>query len=175
MAAITSYGSAVNRVYRSDARKSFFEDAKALASSAVSWNQGDLLYLDTSAHLIKRVAATGDAATFLGIAENTVSAGILVGPYSGLTAVNAAEAIACLVGPSFGVEALMVLKTSDAFNPGDKVYLVSGGNSQQVSVTDPGDGNYIGQFQGPAVASAAAGQTGACLLFGRGITGAVHF
>jgi hypothetical protein len=172
--AITASTAAKNRVYRSNARKSFFEDAQSVVSTAVSWNQGDLLYFDDATNLIKVVAATGNAATFLGIADNTVSAGKLVGPYAGLTAVTAAEAISALVGPSFGVEALMKLKSGDTFNPGDKVYLADGADSQTVTSTDPGDANFIGQYQGAAVTAGSTSE-GVCLLFGRGKTGTVQY
>lgn len=172
--AITASTSATNRVFRSNARKSFFENAKAAVSTAISWNQGDLLYLDTTAHLIKVVSATGTAATFLGIADNTVSAGKLVGPYTGLTPVTAAEAISSLVGPSFGVEALLKLKASDAFVTGGKVYLSDGSDSQTVSSVDPGDGKFIGFYQ-DAAKTAAAGDQGVILLIGRGDTGTVNY
>jgi hypothetical protein len=172
--AITASTSAKNRVYRSDARKSFFEDAQSVVSSAVTWYQGDLLYFDDATNLIKVVAATGNAATFLGIADNTVSAGKLVGPYAGLTAVNAAEAISALVGPSFGVEALMKLKSGDVFAPGDKVYLTEGGDSQTVTSTDPGGDLFIGQYQGATVTATATSE-GVILLYGRGKTGTVNF
>ncbi len=167
--AITASTSAKNRVFRSDARKSFFEQAKYAVDSTISWNQGDLMYLDTSAHLIKVVAATGNAATFLGVADNTVISGKLVGPYTGLTAVTAAEAISSLVGPSFGVEAKMKLLASDAFVTGGKVYLCNS-DSQTVSSTDPGDQNFIGFFQDAAI-TAAAGDEGVILLCGRGALG----
>lgn len=168
--AITASTSAKNRVTRANERKSFFESAKAVISSAVSWNQGDLLYFDDAANLIKVVAATGNAATFLGIAENTVVSGKLQGPYAGLTAVTAAEAIADLVGPSFGVEAALKLKAADVFSPGDKVFLADAQDSQTVSVTDPGDANFIGFYQDSSK-TAAAGDEGTILLIGRGKLG----
>lgn len=168
--AITSAGVALNRIFRSDARKSFFENAKAAISTAISWNQGDLLYLDTSAHLIKVVASTANAATFLGIADNTLISGKLQGPYTGLTAVNAAEAIFSVTGPVFGVEATLKLKASDAFVTGGKVYLVEGGDTQTVTSTDPGGDLFIGFFQ-DAATTAAAGDQGTILLCGRGSLG----
>ncbi len=67
-------------------------------------------------------------------------------------------------GPQYGSASLCTLKTSDAFLPGVKVYLVDGADTQTVSVTDPGasghTGNYVGLYDGPAIASAAAGQVG---------------
>lgn len=169
--AISASTTATNRVFREDAPKSFFPSAKAAISTAISWNQGDLLYLDTSAHLIKVVAATGNAATFLGVAVNTVISGKLQGPYQGLTAVTAAEAIADLAGPQFGLSAQMILKTSDAFVTGGKVYLTEGGTAQTVTSTDPGDANFIG-FYNDVAKTAAAGDQGIILLCGRGALGA---
>lgn len=169
--AISASTTATNRVFREVRVSSLFMSAKNAISSAVSWNQGDLLYLDTSAHLIKVVAATGNAATILGVAVNTVISGKLQGPYAGLTAVNAAEAIADLAGPVFGVEALMILNTGDAFVTGGKVYLCNA-TAQTVSSTDPSDANFIGYFTGAAT-TAAAGQQGTVFLIARGSLGAV--
>ncbi len=169
--AITAYGSNVNRIVRDGPGKTFFESGKSVASSATNWNQGDLVYLDTSAHVLKRVAATGDAATIQGIADNVVTAGRLAGPYDGLTPVNSAQVTPDFVGPKYGVVAELVLLTSDAFYPGVKVYLHEGGNSQMV--TSGADSEYIGIYVGPAVASAAAGQTGFVRLGARIATGNV--
>jgi len=44
---------AKNRIVRQVAPISIFEEASALVSSAISWNQGDLLYLDTTNKLLK--------------------------------------------------------------------------------------------------------------------------
>lgn len=162
--AITAATTGKNRVYRSDNPFHIFPGAKGGLDATVNWQQGDLLYIDTSAHLIKVVAATGNAATFLGIANNTVVAGKLQNPYGTLTLTAAAEAIADIEGPVAGIVALMILKTGDTFNFGSHVYLADGQNSQTVTSVDPGDGNYIGTFQGTAVASAAAGQEGPCRI-----------
>ncbi len=170
--AISASTTATNRVFREVAVNSLFMSAKNAISTAVSWNQGDLLYLDTSAHLIKVVAASGNAATCLGIAVNTVISGKLQGPYQGLTATTAAEAIADLAGPVFGVEALLILKTSDAFVTGGKVYLAETTNAQTVTSTDPGDGNFIGIYVDVAK-TAAAGDQGVIRLIARGSLGAV--
>lgn len=165
--AISAASTGKNRIYISSNPRTIFEDAKAVVSSASDWKQGDLLYFDDSANVIKSVTATGNAATFLGIADNSVTDGKLVGPYDGLTAVDAAQAISSLKGPVAGVIAKLKLKASDAFNPGDKVYLADGQDSQTVSVTDPGDANYIGTFVDTAVASAASGQEAQIRLYSR--------
>jgi len=166
--AITAATASVDRIVRGDSGKTLFQSGKSATSSSSSWKQGDLLYFDTSNHIINVVSATGNAATILGIADNAVTSGKLVGPYDGLTAVDAAQVTPDFVGPKYGVVASMILKTSDAFNIGSKVYLTNGGTSQTVTVTDPSDGNYIGIFVGPAaVASAAAGQQGYILIGSR--------
>lgn len=162
--AITAATSSVDRIIRGGPGKSIFDDGKAAISSSSSWYQGDLICFDTSAHILRVVAATGDAVTFVGIADNQVISGQLSGPYDGLTAVNAAQVTPGFTGPKYGVSAQMILKTSDAFVMGAKVYLCNV-DSQTVSSVDPGDANHVGIFVGPsAVASAAAGQQGAILI-----------
>lgn len=165
--AITAATASVDRITRGDVGQTLFQSGKSIVSSASTWVQGDLIYLDTSAHVLKAVAATGNAATFVGIADNAVTAGKLVGPYGSLTAVDAAQVTPDFVGPKFGVVAGMILKTSDAFAAGVKVYLVDGGTTQTVTSTDPSDGNYIGIFVDATVASAAAGQVGNVLIGSR--------
>lgn len=156
--AITAASVGADRIVRSDLGQSLFDDIKAVVSSSVTWKQGDLLSFDTSAHVLKLVAATSDAANFVGIADNYITSGKLVGPYDGLTPVDAAQSGPYAIGPKFGVVASLKLHTGDAFNPGNKVYLSNGDDSQTVTVTDPGDANYIGIFVDAAVASAASGQ-----------------
>lgn len=168
--AISAFGSNQDRIIKSqvDNGRSLFDSGKYAVDASSTWNQGDLIMFNTSVHALRRVTATGDGATFVGIADNVVTAGKLAGPYDGLTAVSAAQVSPQFVGPKFGVVASLVLKTSDAFNIGSKVFLDDGGNSQQVTVTDPSDGNYIGIFVGPAaIASATAGQTGFILIGAR--------
>ncbi len=104
------------------------------------------------------------------MADNVVTSGKLAGPYDGLTPVDAAQVSPEFTGPKYGCVGQPVLKTSDAFNPGDKVYLVEGGDSQTVSVT-AGGAESVGIYVGPAVASAAAGQRGFVRLGFRMATG----
>ncbi len=156
---ISAKGSNFNAIIQGGPGKTVFESGKSVSSTASNWNQGDLVYLDTSAHVLKRVASTANAATIQGVADNVVTSGKLVGPYDGLTAVDAAQVTPDFVGPKYGCVASLILKTSDAFNPGDKVYLIEGGDSQTVSVTAAG-GESVGIYVGVAVASAAAGQRG---------------
>lgn len=165
--AITAFGANNDRITRGDIGKTLFQSGKSACDSSSTWNQGDFIMFNTSAKALRRVSATGDGATFVGVADNVVTSGKLAGPYDGLTAVDAAQVSPDFVGPKYGCIASPVLKTSDAFAVGDKVYLVNSGNSQTVSVTDPGDGNYIGIYVGTAVASATAGQTGPILIGSR--------
>lgn len=165
--AITASTAGVDRITRGDEGKTLFAEGRNFVGSSTTWYQGDLLYFNTSTHLLAVVAATGNAATIAGIADNTVISGQLLGPYNGLTPVDAAQVSPGFVGPKIGVVAGLILKTSDAFNPGDKVYLVNGGTSQTVTSSDPGDGNYIGIFQDLLVSSASAGQVGNILIGSR--------
>lgn len=171
--AISAATTSVDRILVSVDPRSVFENAKALLSSAVNIKQGDLVALDTTSHLLKTVTATTDAPNFLGIADVAISGGKAVGPYDGLTAVNAAQAIVALHGPVYGVIASLKLKAADAFVPGGKVYLADGQDSQTVSSVDPGTADPIGIFQDAAVASAVAGQTAGILIGQRYTAGAL--
>lgn len=154
---------AVNNIVRSVAPKSMFESAFPVLSSACNWNQGDLLYLNTSSHIINALPGTANAATVLGVAKQTIVSGKVASPYT--TAVDASQAISDIAGPTYGVVAFLVLKTGDAFNPGDKVYPTT--DPQTVTSSDPGNALHIGIFQDRAVSSAAAGQTGNILVGNR--------
>lgn len=149
--------SPVNNIVRGSNAKSVFASAKAVLTSAVSFNQGDMIALDTTNHRLKAVTATTDAANFLGIAPLTVVSGIVKSPYT--TAVDASMAIESMSGPLYSVDASLILKTGDAFNPGDLVY-ISAVDAQTVTVTAPASPNdlAIGVFADAAVSSAAAGQ-----------------
>lgn len=149
---------AKNRITRSPQPMSDFESAKALISTAVSFNQGDLLYLDTVNNLIKAVTADADAANFSGIARVTISSGKLISPYQG-TAVDAAVAISDIPGPQHGVIAKMKLKAADSFVPGGLVYAT---NVDAQTVSSAGI-NAIGRFQGAAI-TAVSGDEGEVLL-----------
>ncbi|NDD54409.1 hypothetical protein EBZ39_11135, partial [bacterium] len=93
---------AKNNIVRSVRPSSVFESALALVDATVSYNQGDLLYLDSVTSLIKPVASDPDAASVLGVARQTIINGKLISPYQG-TAVDAAQALSDIAGPQFGV------------------------------------------------------------------------
>lgn len=164
--AISASTSGYDSIILSGPGKSLFENGKVAAGTS-TWNQGDIMCFDTSTHVIRAVAATGDAVTLIGVADNSVVSGKLLGPYTGLTATNAAEVGPGFAGPKYGVVANPILNTGDAFAIGAKVYLIDALSCQTVSSTDPGDHNYIGIYQGPAVTSAAAGQKGPVLIGAR--------
>lgn len=166
---ITASTSSTDRVVRKGPGRRLFESGRSV-STGQSYYQGDLMCYDSSLNSskggIRVVAATGDGATFIGISDVEVKSGVLKGPYTGLTATDAAEVGPDFGGPVYGVEADLVLKTSDAFVMGGKVYLVDGGDSQTVTSTDPGDHNYVGIFVDPngSVTSASSGQLGRILV-----------
>lgn len=142
-----------NREIRDIARKSLFASALNVISSAVSFNQGDLLVFDDTANLLKVPSAEAEASTFLGMAPVTIVSGKLAYPYT--TDVDASQAVTDVPGPIFGVIAKHISKTADAWNPGDAVYLYPTGGAQYVSSAGT---KQVGVYVGPAIASAAAGQ-----------------
>lgn len=146
-----------NNIKKSIAPKSLFDDMQSLLDSTISFNQGDLLYLDTSAHLIKPIAAEANTQTLLGVARETVVSGKLKSPYS--TATDAAEGIGAVAGPLFGIEVELTLNTGDALNPGELVYPAYSVDAQTVTATDNGaNHDPCGVYNGPAISSASAGQ-----------------
>lgn len=142
-----------NRVVLDQMKKSLFPDAKSVVTSAVSFNQGDLLVFDDTNNRLKVPSAETEAATFLGIAEVTVVSGKLKSPYT--TDVDASQGVTDVPGPVYNVEAKLIAKTGDAFNPGDAVYLDPASGAQNVSSAGT---KQIGVYQGPVIASAVAGQ-----------------
>lgn len=139
-----------NRIVRSIAPKSLFEEASAVVGSSTTFNQGDLLYFDTSTHTLKRLTSEANAATFCGIARIGITNGVPNSPYQGLAS-QPSEARGALPGPQYGIIVALVLKSGNALNPGDSVY------------ADPVDSNFgvqtngtkiIGIYQGtPALGS----------------------
>ena len=147
---------AKNRIVRQVRPGSAFESAYNLIDSTISWNQGDLLYLDTTNHLIKAVASDTNGATILGIARNTISSGVAVGGYQGL---GTTQALADIAGPQYGVIANMKLKSGDVFVAGQTVYACSV-DAQTVSASGT---NGIGIFQDAGL-TASSSSTGNVLL-----------
>lgn len=147
----------INRIVRSPAPNSLFESALSLITSSSNFNQGDLIYLDTSAHTLKPVTSDGNGATICGIARVGVVNGVLVSAYS--TATSASQAIEDIPGPQFGVIGQMKLKNGDVFVPGQFVYATTV-DAQTVSASGS---NAIGLYQGAQVTAGASTQ-GNCLI-----------
>jgi len=145
-----------NRIVQSIAPKTVFPEASALVDATISYNQGDLLFLDSG--LIKPVVADASGATILGIAPQTIVDGKPKAVYSG-TDVDAAQAIEALSGPVYGVVVKLKLKTGDSFSAGDLVYAT---NVDAQTVSSAGT-NAIGVFQ-DATVTGAAGVEGRVLL-----------
>lgn len=143
---------AKNNIVKSIARASLFDDAKALIDATISFNQGDLLYLDTVNHLIKKPTLEANGGTFLGVAVESVVLGKPVKPY--VTDVDASSAIVSVPGPVVGVEASLTAKTGDVFVPGCAVYLDPATGTDGVTVTGT---KRIGYYNGVGL-TAVAGQ-----------------
>jgi hypothetical protein len=142
-----------NNIVKEVNKKSLFDDASALLSAAISFDVGQHLFLDTTNHLIKPVAAEADSATYLGVATCKVVSGKLVSPYN--TDVVASQAVGAASGPVYGVIASLTLKTGDSLSPGQVVGLdpATGIDGVQATVTTKA----IGVYQGKAISSAVAG------------------
>lgn len=161
---------AQNNIVKSVAPKSVFPDASQLITSAINYNQGDLLYLDTTNHLIKALDSDAHAANLLGVAMDTVVKGIIQRPYT--TAVDGSAAAGAIQGPVYGVVASFTIHTGDAVNPGDLVY--AGADAQTVT-TASGNSHAVGVYQGATIASAAAGTKINCLVGSQYPGGALVF
>lgn len=142
-----------NTIVRSVNPTSVFESAKSVIDATVDIEQGDLVVFDGTANLLKKAAAEAEGATFLGVMQVSIVDGKLKSPYS--TDTLAAQSISDIPGPVCGVVAKCVAKTADAFAPGDLVYLDPATGTRGVTTTGT---KAIGVYQGPAIASAAAGQ-----------------
>lgn len=162
----------INNIIRQGAQgRSIFASALPLLSTAVSYNQGDLLCYDSS-NKVLIPAATANYANFLGVAVNTIVSGLPASPYPGVP-VN--EAASDLAGPLFGVVASLTLDTSSNLVIGGLVYLSSVG-AQNVASADPGSSDHIGIYTGSqgAITSSVAGQKVDVLIGARyGMSGLV--
>lgn len=157
---------AINNIVRSVSPKSVFPSAVSVVTSAVSYNQGDLLVFDDTNNRLKVPAAETEGNTFVGVAINTVVSGKLVGPYTGIpdAVLNTATPFEDMAGPLYGVVVRCVAKTGVAFAPGDLVFLDPATGTTGVTTTGT---KSIGVYQGGTIASATAGQQVDCLLMAR--------
>jgi hypothetical protein len=141
-----------NNITRSVAPKSIFPSARDVITSAVSFNQGDLLVFNDTSNILKVPSLETEGNTFLGVAPVTIVSGKLARPYS--TDVDASAAISDIPGPVYGVICKLTLKTGDSINPGDLVYLDPATGTDGVTVSGT---KSIGIYVGAAISSAAAG------------------
>lgn len=148
-----------SRIVKEINKSSMFDAAKPYISSAISWNQGDLIYFDTADQLLKPLTVEANATGAVGIADFAIISGRAVSPIQG-TAVDAAQAIAEVPGPLFNVVARMKLTTGDTFTAGCLVY-AAGTDPQMISSSGT---KAIGIFNGPAVTSVPSGTEGEALL-----------
>lgn len=145
---------AQNNIIRLVNLKSIFESALPVLSTSSTFNQGDLIAFDNTNKIINAVTGSGSGAQILGVARNTIASGIMPSPYQG-TAVDASQAIEDLAGPAYGVVAFFKATASDAWHPGDKVYI--GADAQ--TVTSAATGSSVGIYVGSTISSAIAGQS----------------
>jgi predicted RecA/RadA family phage recombinase len=115
------------------------------------FNQGDLLYLDTSSHTVKAVGSDGNAATLVGVASDTswlTVYGTKTYPTSGAVEVFTAGIF------TFNTTA------ADTYNDGDAVYI--GADAQTVTSTAGGNTHKLGIVKlrpGQGAVTGAAGTT----------------
>jgi len=147
--------SAKNTIVREVGRKSIFESAINVISSAVSFNQGDLLVFNDTSNLIAIPSAETEGSTFLGVATVSIASGKLIGPYTGIPDAVTSSAINDVPGPAYGVIAKCVAKTGITLAAGDPIYLDPATGTRGVTNTGT---KIIGIYQGAAVATTVAGQ-----------------
>jgi len=143
-----------NFIVREIAPQAIFESILDLLDTADSFEQGDHLALVGGK--VQNLTAVGDTATYLGISRVTVVSGKIKQPYT--TDVDASQGVLSVAGPQYGVEALFEAKAADAFNPGDLVSVDGANLTRGVTITIASASAGIGFYNGPAIASAAAGQ-----------------
>lgn len=150
---------AKNTIVRSPAPYAPIEDMKNFLTTSLTFNQGDLLALDTTNHCVKVIAADGDTAAFIGVAMQSIKNGLLSSPYT--TSVDSNQGQTNFVGPMAGVEATCILNSGDTFHPGDKVYPIgASGGTQTVSTSSNSSARKpCGYYMGAQV-TATSGSTG---------------
>lgn len=143
-----------NKVSRRVARNTIISDIRDFIGASSTWNQGDLLILDTTLNIVAKAAVQSDGQNFLGISPVTISGGKIPSAYT--TDSDAALGIASIPGPEFGDEYFVTLKAGDAVVPGSKLYLAPLTGAATVSTT----GNkQVGTYIGPAITAATGGTT----------------
>ena len=149
-----------NKIARRVARNTIIADVQSFIGASTSWNQGDLLILNTTTNTVARAAVQSDGANFLGMAPVTIVNGKLPEIYT--TDVDSALGYGSIPGPEFGDEYFVTLKAGDAVVPGTALYLAPLTGYNVVSIT----GNkQVGIYIGPAMTAATGGSTIVAKLF----------
>lgn len=161
-----------NNLVRQLSHRSLFESALPVLSTLSTWNDGDILFFDATNKIINAITGDGCIANLVGVAQQSVKNGIVPSPYQG-TAVDASVGFSDMEGPAYGDIFSMVLKSGDSFTPGIPVYATT--DPQTVTVTNPGSGNNVGIFQGPAVTPSVTGTFGDVLIGARYNMTGIHF
>jgi hypothetical protein len=160
----------INNIVRWVDGKSLFESALPVLSTAVTYNQGDLISFDATNNILKPVTGNGDSTFICGAARQTVASGKVASPYT--TAVDASQAIEDLAGPVYGVVVSLKLTAGVDYTPGLPVYLTT---TDAQTVTSAPGGSSVGIYQGRAITSAAAGLYGDVLIGARYGLGGIQF
>lgn len=155
--------SGINSFVRGET-KSLFPDAQNVVSALSTWNQGDIVFLDPADKLLKQITTGEDGTNVAGIASNSIVAGKIVGPYSGLTDVT--EGAGSISGPDYGAVFSMKLKSGDTFTHGGAVYPSQGVGQTREVTSVAGALKQIGIYQGPTVTAGATSE-GECLIGAR--------
>jgi len=155
----------VNATVRKVATNTVVADIQNLLASSISFNQGDLLFMDTTNHVVAKLVGETDGVTFLGIAAVTVVSGKL--PASYVTDVDASVKTPAVPGPTFGDEFEVLLKSGDTVHGGDAVYADPASSSRGVQAAGTKIiGVYTGA-QGASVTGASGGTAIWCKLGAR--------
>lgn len=136
--------------------KSVFENALPFVNSSSTWVQGDNLCIDSTSHCLRAITGDTDGISYAGIAQQSVSSGILVGPYPTGMATIAGQQPQALVGPAYGCVALRQIVAGGTLVPGTKLYIPATSDTQTLSVTDgAAAGDFVGIYMGTATTSVA--------------------
>ena len=144
----------VNATKRKVATNFVVADITNLLATSISFNEGDLLFLDSTNHIVTKLVGETDGIAFIGIASVTVVNGLL--PASYVTDVDASLKTPAIAGPTFGDEYEVILKAGDTVHAGDVVYAdpVSSSRGVQASGT-----KIIGVYTGAQGASVTGATT----------------
>lgn len=153
----------VNSLKRKVARNTVIADATPVINVSLSYNQGDLLILNSSTHLLALPVAESDGANFVGISPVTIQNGKVA---SALTFDNA-TASCSIPGPEYGDEHEVILSSGQTVHAGDSVYLDPTNGTRNVQASGS---NIIGTYtgaEGASVTGATGGSPITCKIFSR--------